>query len=128
MPKVIKANGELEDFSEKKLIYSVKEIKHDATLFLKNYGAEGIIKLNVVDPKEIFAEKNINFVQAEISVVDLKEKNIRTMGGEVLSYDYLVIALGSQTADFGIIGIAEYTYQFKSIDDAVAINAKIVKF
>lgn len=77
--------------------------------------------------REIFEGKNINFVQAEISAVDLKIKNIKTKGDEVLSYDYLVIALGSQTADFGIPGVREYAYQFKSIDDAVAVNVKIGK-
>ena len=74
---------------------------------------------------EIFADKNINFVQAEVSNVDLKTKSVGTKGGEVLFCDYLVIALGSQTADFGIPGVREYAYQFKSIDDAVAINIKI---
>jgi len=66
-------------------------------------------------PFKIFSGKNINFVQAEISAVDLKTKNIKTKGGEVLFYDCLVIALGSQTADFGIPGVREYAYQFKSI-------------
>ena len=74
---------------------------------------------------EIFADKSINFVQAEVANVDLKTKSVGTKGGEVLLYDYLVIALGSQTADFGIPGVREYAYQFKSIDDAVAINVKI---
>ena len=76
---------------------------------------------------KIFSEKNINFIQAEISTVDLKSKSIRTKGDEVLPYDYLVIALGSQTADFGILGVREYAYQFKSINDAIAINEKIRK-
>ena len=76
---------------------------------------------------EIFSGKSINFIQAEISMVDLKTKNVRTKGGEVLFYDYLVIALGSQTADFGIPGVKEYAYQFKSIEDAIAINLKIGK-
>src|SRR3989338_56361 len=77
--------------------------------------------------KDIFAGKKINFIQAEISAVDLKEKSVRTKGGEILSCDYLVIALGSQTADFGIPGVREYAYQFKNIDDALAINVKIGK-
>jgi len=76
---------------------------------------------------EIFEGKNINLVQAEISSVDLRAKNIKTKGDEVLFYDYLVIALGSQTADFGITGVREYAYQFKSIDDAIAVNVKIRK-
>lgn len=77
--------------------------------------------------REIFEGKNINFVQAEISGVDLNVKNVATKGDETFPYDYLVIALGSQTADFGIPGVKEYAYQFKSIDDAVAVNVKIQK-
>lgn len=76
---------------------------------------------------DIFDEKNISFIQAEISGVDLKTKSVQTKGGEVLFYDYLVIALGSQTADFGIPGVGEYAYQFKSVNDAIAINVQIGK-
>ena len=75
--------------------------------------------------RDIFARKHINFIQAEILAVDLKAKSVRTKGGEVLFYDYLVIAIGSQTADFGISGVKEHAYQFKSIEDALTINKKI---
>ncbi|MBI4980909.1 nucleotidyl transferase AbiEii/AbiGii toxin family protein [Candidatus Woesearchaeota archaeon] len=43
----------------KRLIYGIKEVKHDASLFLKEYGIEQIISLKVVDPREISAEKII---------------------------------------------------------------------
>lgn len=76
---------------------------------------------------DIFDGKNISFIQAEISGVDLKTQSVRTKGGEVLFYDYLVIALGSQTADFGIPGVGEYAFQFKSVNDAIAINVQIGK-
>ena len=75
----------------------------------------------------IFKGKNIDFIQAEVSTVDLKARNVRTKGGEILFYDYLVVALGSQTADFGIPGVKEYAYQFKNIEDAIAVNEKIEK-
>ncbi len=77
--------------------------------------------------EDVFFGKGVRFNQAEISNVDLKTKNVATKGGEVLGYDYLVIALGSESADFGIPGVKEYAYQFKSIDDAVAVNLKIGK-
>lgn len=75
----------------------------------------------------IFEGKSIDFIQAEVSAVDLKLKRVKTKGREVLFYDYLVIALGSQTADCGIPGVTEYAYQFKSIEDAIAVNVKIGK-
>lgn len=84
-------------------------------------------KTTCISYGSIFKGKNIDFIQAEISAVDLKARNVRTKGGGVLFYDYLVIALGSQTADFGIPGVREYAYQFKNIDDALSVNAKIDK-
>ena len=74
---------------------------------------------------DIFERKKINYIQAEIAGVDLENKKIITRGGNELAYDYLVFALGSQTTNFGIPGVAEYAYQFKGLDDALMINEKI---
>ena len=73
----------------------------------------------------IFENKKINFVQAEIYSVDLENRKVATSGGEVMDYDYLVIALGSQPADFAIPGVKEYAFQFKYINDALMLNQKI---
>lgn len=72
----------------------------------------------------IFEKKNIEFLQAEITRVDLENKKVFA-NERVLEYDYLVIALGSQTNDFGVPGVKEYAYQFKTIEDALMINNKI---
>lgn len=45
--------------SRKRLIYNIKKVKHNASLFLKYFNVEGTIFLKTVDPKEIFAEKII---------------------------------------------------------------------
>ena len=71
------------------------------------------------------ANKRINFVQAEVSSIDLENKKVATRGGEILEYDYLVIALGGQAADFGIPGVKEYAFQFKNLEDGLALNQKI---
>jgi len=108
-------------------LYEVASIYEKNPLSSEDPFAVKIRKTVCIPYGEIFSGKNINFIQAEVSDVDLKTKNVRTKGGEVLEYDYLVIALGSQTADFGIPGVREYAYQFKGIDDAVAINVKLGK-
>ena len=69
--------------------------------------------------------EKINFVQAGVSAIDLENKQVATEGGEMLNYDYLVIALGSQAADFGISGAKEYAFQFKNLEDALLLNQKI---
>lgn len=78
--------------------------------------------------RDIFLGKNINFIQAEVSSVDLASQLVATKGDNVFSYDYLVLALGSQAADFGIPGVRDYAFQFRMLDDAVMINRHIRSF
>lgn len=72
-----------------------------------------------------FRRGKIHFIQAEIFSIDSENKKIATRGGEILDYDYLVIALGGRTADFGISGVKEYAFQFKNLEDGLALNQKI---
>lgn len=74
---------------------------------------------------EIVENKKINFIQAEIKEINLKEKRITTNGGNKLDFDYLVIALGGESEFYGIPGVQEYAYDLKSVDDAVAIHRKV---
>ncbi len=74
---------------------------------------------------DIFSGKKVNFVQAEIFNIDLENKKVATRGGEILDYNYLVIALGSQAADFGIPGVKEYAFQFKELEDGLLLNQKV---
>jgi len=74
---------------------------------------------------DIFSGKKVNFIQAEVSAIDLENKKVATRGGEILGYDYLVIALGGQADDFDIPGVREYAFQFKDLEDALLLNKKI---
>lgn len=77
---------------------------------------------------DIFENKNINFIQAEIKEVDLENKLVITNGGNKHEFEYLVIALGAQSADFNIPGVKEYAYKFKTLEDALLINEKMQSF
>ena len=74
---------------------------------------------------DIFMDKSVNFVQAEARNIDLDARIVTTDSGNNFSFDYLVLALGSQVADFGIPGVREYAYKFKSVEDAILINRKV---
>ncbi len=76
---------------------------------------------------EIFEDTKINFVQSEISQVDLNKKEAVSSGDKVFSYDYLVLALGAETETFNIKGVEEYAYKFKTIDEAVFLNQEITR-
>ncbi len=75
--------------------------------------------------KDIFEKAKINFIQAEVASVDLTASHAVLDGGSSIDFDYAVFALGSQMADFGIPGVNEYSYQFKTTDDAVALHSKL---
>lgn len=74
---------------------------------------------------EVIKNRKIDFIQAEIEEINLKEKFVKTTGGNFLSFDYLVIALGGETEFFDIPGVREYAFNFKNVYDALAIYNKI---
>ena len=74
---------------------------------------------------EILENRKVDFIQAEIKEINLGEKFVSTNGGKKLDFDYLIIALGGETEFFGIPGVKDYTFNFKSIDDAIGIFKKL---
>ena len=59
--------------------------------------------------------------------VDHKNKTIKLDSSEVLEFDQLVVALGSVTADFSIPGVAEHALGMKSVSEALAIRAEVMR-
>ena len=59
--------------------------------------------------------------------VDHKNRTIKLDSSEVLAFDQLIVALGSVTADFGIPGVAEYALGMKSVSEALAIRAEVMR-
>lgn len=66
----------------------------------------------------IFEDKNITLVGGKAQKLDRKRKVIITETGDEHAYDVLILALGSVPNYFGIKGIQEYAYTFKTPEDA----------
>ena len=70
-------------------------------------------------------------VTATVEAIDLDAKFVTVTGGDGdlhrLNYDSLVIALGGETATFGIPGIPEYTVGMKTLADAFALRNRIIE-
>lgn len=71
---------------------------------------------------KIFNGRDVDFIQAEITHVDIRNQEVHLGSGNVLRYDYLVLSLGSEVETFNIPGVKDYAYQFKTIDDALMIH------
>ena len=59
--------------------------------------------------------------------VDHKNKSVKLDSSEVLEFDYLVVALGSATADFGVPGVNEHALGMKSVHEALNIRAEVLR-
>jgi len=75
--------------------------------------------------------KRASFYHAKVSKVDLDSKKIKiktigTQNEKKLSYDYLVLALGSKTNFFGNKNIEKNAFTLKSLDDAIQIRNHVI--
>jgi NADH:ubiquinone reductase (H+-translocating) len=93
--------------------------------------ASGMIETrHVVIPIRALCKKT-KFYEAQIKNIDPYGKVVTLTGtnerrGISLHYDFLVIALGSQTNFFGIDKMEERAYSMKTLNDAVVLRNRII--
>ncbi|WP_338451717.1 NAD(P)/FAD-dependent oxidoreductase [Niallia oryzisoli] len=69
--------------------------------------------------------KDIDLKIAKVERFSVDDKKVFLSDGSTLTYDALVVALGSKTAYFGIPGLEENSMVLKSVDDANQIRNHI---
>jgi len=77
--------------------------------------AEGAVALPL---EKIFKGKDIDLHISKVKSFDVNAEQVLLENGSALTYDTLVVALGSQTGFFGIPGLEENSMVLKSVDDA----------
>ncbi|HXG74405.1 MAG TPA: NAD(P)/FAD-dependent oxidoreductase [Candidatus Nitrosotenuis sp.] len=83
-----------------------------------------IIPIRTICKKAVFYEnkvKNIDPYGKRVTFYGTREKR-----GISLSYDYLVVALGSQTNFFGNQQIEAHAYTMKTLNDAVVLRNRVI--
>ncbi len=68
---------------------------------------------------------NVQFLQAQVEWVDFHNKVIKTAAGPV-TYDYLVMATGTQPSYHGVSGAPEHTFTLKTLTDAIALRNHVL--
>ena len=94
----------------------------------------------VISPAEIAApirqleeerQKNVSVVLAEVTGIDLPSKTVEVhaegIGNRSVSFDYLIVASGSESSYFGHDEFAEFAPSLKTLADAEEIRAKILR-
>lgn len=72
--------------------------------------------------REVFLNKPVDVLRDRINKIDLTGKILSGESGSRYGFDYLVIALGSETSYFGISGLPEFSFGFKSISEALRLK------
>ncbi len=72
--------------------------------------------------QSLIEDAPITFVRGEVEALDLVHGDIHLRGGEKVTCDYLVVALGSETNYFGIAGVEENSLAMKTLADAICIR------
>jgi len=69
---------------------------------------------------------NVHVRLGTVVGVDLDRHLVAIAGEEPVSYDYLVLAAGSVTSDFGVPGVAEHAFPLKTLQDAVRLRNHVL--
>lgn len=69
---------------------------------------------------------NVRVRLGTVTGLDLDAQMVEVDGELKLPYDYLILAAGSSTSDFGIPGVAEHAYPLKTLPDAVRLRNHVL--
>jgi len=83
------------------------------------------VKEKITIPVEDIASRGTEFVHDEVVDVHTDDRTVELADGDDLGYDYLLVGIGSETATYGIDGMAEYPLTLKNLDDALEIHEEV---
>lgn len=69
--------------------------------------------------------KNTRFIQAEVQKLDFAAKVVTTSLIDI-TYDYLVLATGSQAQFLGVDGAPQYALPMRTLEDAIVIRDRLI--
>lgn len=92
-------------------------VKHEVHRVIRRPSVADAIQVPIAD---LFDRATVR--TARVEEIDREDRTVRLADGDALSYEYAAICLGSETADYGIPGVAEHGLPLTSVGDAMAIH------
>ena len=75
----------------------------------------------------LFGERpNVHVQLGTVNDIDLDQRLVHVADENDIPYDYLILAAGSSTSDFGIPGVDEHSFPLKTLPDAVRLRNHIL--
>lgn len=75
--------------------------------------------------ENLLENTEIQFYQETVQGVDLGIRQVRLQSGNVLSYDYLVLAVGRETSAKIVNETTDHIYPFRTLDDAERLGERL---
>lgn len=69
----------------------------------------------------------VQFRMGSPIAIDAQRNTVKLDSSELLEYDHLVVALGSETTDFGIKGVSENALGMKTVHEALRIRGEVMR-
>lgn len=98
---------------------------HYETTWLHEASAGTLTPEQVSYPiKPLLDEKKVTFIQDTVTRIHHQKKEVH-LQNSVLTYDYLVVALGFESETFGIQGLKEHAFSITNLHAAKQINEQL---
>jgi len=93
-------------------------VLHESHRCIRDPGVQEEVTIPVGEIKS----RQTDFVQGRAENIDTDERVVELEDDSTVDYDYILVAIGSRTAFFGIEGLQTYAHTLKSLDDALGIH------
>ncbi len=81
---------------------------------------------HIVQPiRDIRGRRNFEFRRDDVRSIDVAARRVMLAGGP-LEYTALVVALGSEAEYFGVPGAREFTFDYKTLEQAVVLRDHVI--
>jgi NADH dehydrogenase len=71
-------------------------------------------------------DANVDARLADVVGIDFEGRRVLVDEGPDLPYDYLVLAAGAVSSDFGVPGVTEHAYPLKTLEDATRLRSAVL--
>ncbi len=85
------------------------------------------VRSDITFPVDEIADPSTRFIRDEVVGLNVEDQVVELADSDDVEYDYVLVALGSQTAYYGIPGLEEHSLTLKSLDDALEIHEAVTE-
>ncbi|MFC6906272.1 NAD(P)/FAD-dependent oxidoreductase [Halalkalicoccus tibetensis] len=83
------------------------------------------VREHVTIPVDEIKSPSTRFIEGEVTDLDTDDRVVTLADDTEVDYDYVLVALGSSTAYYGIPGLDEHSLTLKNLDDALGIHEAV---